>query len=83
MKIEITKQIKVKETIDIEFPYYFKIDLLLEHSDSIIYRKIDDNKCVSITVNQDFDGRIDRGPALSTVSLANTPQHQAPSTSAT
>jgi hypothetical protein len=43
MKIEIIKTIEQKEIIDVEFPYYYKYDLMLDHCDSIIYGKINKN----------------------------------------
>ena len=41
MKVEITRTISQRETIDVEFPYYYKSDMLLDDSDYIIYGKIE------------------------------------------
>lgn len=45
MKIEISKQTTVIEEIDIELPYYYKVDLMSDYSDHIYYGKISENNC--------------------------------------
>lgn len=40
MKIEIIITKRVKEIIEVEFPYYYKHDLMSDYGDSIIYGKI-------------------------------------------
>ena len=50
MKIEITKQINVKEVVEIDFPYYYKHDLTDYdyESTSVIYGKITERGEVTI-----------------------------------
>jgi hypothetical protein len=54
MKIEITKNIVQKETIEIELPYYYKHDLEFDDQDSVIYGKIEDNRTTSIHIKYDY-----------------------------
>lgn len=46
MKIEITKSVRVKEEIDIEFPYYYSYG-------SMLYGKIDGGRDVTISISHD------------------------------
>lgn len=39
MEIEVTSQKTVKETINVEFPYYYEHDLSNDYSSSVIYGK--------------------------------------------
>lgn len=48
MKISIKKTKTVEEIIDVEFPYYYKYDLMSDYSDTIIYGKIFENYEVTI-----------------------------------
>jgi len=50
MKVEITKQIEVKEIIEIDFPYYYKHDLTdYEYENTcVIYGKITESEEVTI-----------------------------------
>lgn len=50
MKLEITRKIEHTETIDIEFPYYYKNDLMPDDSSSIIYGKIEEMRHTSICI---------------------------------
>lgn len=54
MKLEITKSVQTKEIIEIEFPYYFKHDLMFDESNCIIYGKIEEEKCTKITIHDKF-----------------------------
>ena len=56
MKIEITINIKKKEVIDVELPYYYKQDLFLDDGYSIIYGKIEEDKCTAIQISKSFRG---------------------------
>lgn len=56
MKLEITRKIKQRETIEIEFPYYYKHDLLPDDADSVIYGKIEEKQCTTIHVRNDYRG---------------------------
>jgi hypothetical protein len=56
MKIEITRKIEQKEIIEIEFPYYYKHDLMLDESDSVIYGKIEEEKHTAIQISNDYRG---------------------------
>ncbi len=48
MKLQITKQVQIKEEIDIELPFYFKQSL----EDSVIYGKIEAQQIITI---QEYD----------------------------
>lgn len=54
MKLEITRNIEHKETIEIEFPYYYKHDLMLDDADSVIYGKIEEKRQTTIHVGYDY-----------------------------
>jgi len=54
MKLEITKYVQTKEVIEIEFPYYFQHDLMLDEDNCIIYGKIEESKCTKITIHDRF-----------------------------
>lgn len=54
MKLEVTRTTQQKETIEIEFPYYYKHNLMLDESDSIIYGKIEEKKCTSIQISYSY-----------------------------
>lgn len=54
MQIEITKQVPVQETIEIDFPYYYKHDLYPEDSESCIYGKITENKLIAIHIRSSW-----------------------------
>lgn len=55
MKLKITKQIEQTEVVDIELPYYYKHDLLLDYADVVIYGKIEENKCTHIKIDRGRD----------------------------
>lgn len=48
MKIEITKQVSVIETIEIELPYYYKYNLGSDYGTVVSYGKIEEKRCTSI-----------------------------------
>jgi hypothetical protein len=50
MKVEVVRDVKVKEIVDIEFPYYY-IDYC-EHG--IFYGKIEENKHTQIYITDDW-----------------------------
>jgi hypothetical protein len=54
MKLEIIKSIKEKQIIDIDFPYYYKHDLMLDTMDSVIYGKIEEFKNTAIIITDDY-----------------------------
>lgn len=54
MKIEIEKSVSVKETIDVEFPYYFKHDVSSDHCNSVIFGKIELNRTVTLQKNHSY-----------------------------
>jgi len=56
MKLEIPRKIEQKETIEIEFPYYYKNDLLLDDVDSVIYGKIEEKRHTTIQVRNNYQG---------------------------
>jgi len=51
MRLEITRKVEQRETIEIEFPYYYKHDLMGDESDSVIYGKIEERKCTAIQLS--------------------------------
>ena len=55
MKLEITRKIEQKETVDIELPYYYKHDLLLDEADVVIYGKVEETRCTSIKISRNYD----------------------------
>jgi len=57
MKLEITRDVKQTETIEIEFPYYYKHDLMLDEVDSVIYGKIEEKRHTAIHVSFDYRSR--------------------------
>jgi len=56
MKVEITKNVTVVETIEVELPYYFKYDVG-EYGRSTIYGKIDENKETTIQESEQDNER--------------------------
>jgi len=60
MKLEITKNVSQTETIDVEFPFYYKNDMLLDDIDYIIYGKIEPMLHTKIHVIKNYrDKRFD------------------------
>lgn len=60
MKVSITKTIRTTETVDVEFPFYYKNDMLLDNCDYIIYGKIEQMLHTKIhVVNNHRDKRFD------------------------
>lgn len=57
MKIEITKIKEVKEIIEVDFPYYFKHDLMSEYGKTIIYGKILPKYAISIKEDESYNGK--------------------------
>ena len=57
MKLEVIRKIEKKETIDIEFPYYYKHDLFSDVSNAVIYGKIKENLHSSIMVCERYDNQ--------------------------
>jgi Arc/MetJ family transcription regulator len=47
-----------RETIEIELPCYYKHELLLDDTDSVIYGKIEVNQCTTIQVRDDYRGAV-------------------------
>jgi hypothetical protein len=58
MKIEIITTKRVKETIDVDFPYYYKQDLCSDYSDTVIYGKIMGEFEVTIKEDESYNGKI-------------------------
>ena len=56
MKVEITKQVTKLEIIEVELPYYYKVDLMSDYDDSVIYGKIEEKLCTSIKETKNDDG---------------------------
>jgi hypothetical protein len=50
MKIKIKVTQEIEKTIDVEFPYYFKYDLMLDEGNTVIYGEIGENLCVEIQI---------------------------------
>ena len=55
MIVEITKKVEVRETVDIEFPYYFRHDLSNDLSDSVIFGKIEERCITTIHITTQSD----------------------------
>jgi hypothetical protein len=58
MKIEITTTKIVKETIDVEFPYYYKHDLMSDYGENVIYGKITEDYAYTIQEIENYDGKL-------------------------
>lgn len=56
MKMEITRRVVQKETVDIDLPYYYKHDLELDEADIVIYGKVEEKRCTKITITSNRDG---------------------------
>lgn len=54
MQIEIFKTIHQKETINVEFPYYYVHDVGGDDYDSVIHGKIEKDSCVTIHINRHY-----------------------------
>jgi hypothetical protein len=54
MEIEIFETVKVKKTISIDLPYYYKHDLMADEYDSVIYGKIDETKSTAIKITDHY-----------------------------
>jgi hypothetical protein len=52
MQLEITRKVEKKEIIEINFPYYYRYDLLLDEADVVIYGKIEEKKHTSIKITK-------------------------------
>jgi len=67
MKLEITRKVEQKEIVEIELPYYYKHDLMLDEVDVVIYGKVEENKCTAIQISQgrelEFELSVERRPA--------------------
>lgn len=70
MKLEITRKIEQKETVEIDLPYYYIHDLMLDEADVIIYGKVEEKRCTSIIIghsygshNNEFELSIEDRPA--------------------
>ncbi len=55
MQITITKTTKTQETIDIQLPYYYKHDLMLDDGDFVIYGKIDEQHVTAVKLARSND----------------------------
>lgn len=56
MKLEITKTVTQKVEIEIDFPYYYKHDLMLDGADAVIFGKIEAKKCTTIGLTHHSGG---------------------------
>lgn len=52
MKLKLKRKKEVVEIIDIDFPYYYKCDFMMDESDCIAYGKIEKNKHTQITITE-------------------------------
>ncbi len=57
MKIEITKNVTVKETVEIELPYYYEYDVGGDDYSCVIFGKIEENRKTTIAVKSSFGSR--------------------------
>lgn len=51
MKLNITRRVEVVEAIDIELPYYYRHDLMLDTSESVIYGKVEESRHTAIKIS--------------------------------
>ena len=70
MKLEIMKKVDSKVIVDIDFPFYYKYDLMPDDRDSVIFGKIEEDGHTSIHITHDcrtgtksFEFEIEKGPA--------------------
>lgn len=56
MKLEVTKRITRTETVNVELPYYYEHDLLLDWADSVIYGKIEEKRTTRIQITRHYQG---------------------------
>ena len=54
MEIEVTKTIKQKVKVNIDFPFYYKHDLMLDELDAVIFGKIEESKSTAIKVTTSY-----------------------------
>ena len=54
MKLEITRTTKQKEMVEIELPYYYKHDLMIEEADVVTYGKVEESRCTSIKITHNY-----------------------------
>lgn len=64
MLVQVAKTITSVETVDIELPYYYKHDLLLDHADWIIYGKIEAEKHTKVQIKESYSGRTNYYPSV-------------------
>lgn len=57
MKIEITTLKRVKKTIEVDFPYYYKHDLMSDYGDTVIYGKIMPGYEITIKEGKSYNGK--------------------------
>lgn len=55
MLVEVIKTMRMRETVEIELPYFYKHDLMMDECDSIIYGKIGEREHYSIQVTYHRD----------------------------
>lgn len=71
MKLEIMKTTRHKETVEIDLPYYYKHDLMLDDCDVVIYGKIEEARSTRITIGHhgrdrdNFEIEVENFPAAS------------------
>ncbi len=55
MKVEITRTIRQKEIVDVEFPYFYQHDLSLDDAgDTVIYGKIEEKVQTTIKITSEY-----------------------------
>lgn len=81
MKLEITRNVEQRETIEIQFPYYYKHDLMFDDVDSVIYGKAEEQRNTKIHVTYGYSNKerrfeleIEEKPAA-TVACYMTDEH--------
>ena len=57
MEIKLIKLIPQEVIIEVELPYYYKYDLMVDYGDSIIYGKIEEKLHTSIHETERYDGK--------------------------
>jgi hypothetical protein len=54
MKFEITRMVEHKETVEVDLPFYYKHDLMLDEADVVIYGKVEEKQCTTIKISHRY-----------------------------
>ena len=54
IEIEIQEKTYSRMKITVDLPYYYKHDLMMDHHNSVIYGKIEENKTTTIQITDNY-----------------------------